>query len=351
MSVPTMQGIRAEMITTPRISTRVLFSGDEAGEPVIFVHGNVSSATFWEETMLALPAGYRGIAPDLRGYGDADKSKKIDATRGVGDLSDDLAALMQQLGYEKAHLAGWSAGAAVLLHFIMEHPAMAKTVTLAAPSSPYGFGGTKGASGELNHADFAGSGGGTVNPAFPPTLANGDRSDAQGSPRNVLLSFYFKAPFKPAREEDLLSSMLSTHVGDKEYPGDMTPSANWPNVAPGNWGIINALTPKHQKDIKGLYSISPKPPILWVHGDGDMIVGDASFFDTANLGKLGYFPGWPGEEVAPPQPMKGQTRAVLEEYAKAGGSYKEVELDAGHTPFIEKPEEFNAVFHEFLKQA
>jgi pimeloyl-ACP methyl ester carboxylesterase len=350
MSVPTMQGIRAEMISTPRISTRVLFSGDDGGEPVIFVHGNVSPATFWEETMLALPDGYRGIAPDLRGYGDADKSKKIDATRGAGDLSDDLLALMQQLGYAQAHLVGWSAGAAVLYHFMMEHPTMAKTVTLVAPVSPYGFGGTKGNHGEPNQPDFAGSGGGTVNAAFPPTLANGDRSDAQGSPRNVLLNFYFKPPFRPAREEDLVSSMLSSHVGDKEYPGDMTPSANWPNVAPGVWGLINALTPKYLKDIKGLYSISPKPPILWVHGDGDMIVGDNSFFDLGNLGKLGYFPGWPGDEVAPPQPMKGQTRAVLEEYAKAGGSYKEVELDAGHTPFIEKPEEFNAVFHEFLKQ-
>jgi pimeloyl-ACP methyl ester carboxylesterase len=349
MTVPTMQGISAETISTPRIRTRVLFSGDPQGEPVIFVHGNVSSATFWEETMLALPAGYRGIAPDLRGYGDADSSKKIDAMRGVGDLSDDLAALMQELGYEKAHLVGWSAGGPVLYHFVMEHPSMCKTLTVVDPSSPYGFGGTKGINGEVNSPDFAGSGGGTVNPAFPPTLANGDRSDAQGGPRNVMLSFYFKAPFKPAREEELVSSMLSTHVGEQDYPGDMTPSENWPNVSPGKWGLINALTPKYQKDITGLYSISPKPPILWVRGESDMIVGDASFFDLGNLGKLGYVPGWPGEDVAPPQPMVGQTRAVLEEYAKAGGSYKEVVLDAGHTPFIEKPDEFNAAFHNFIK--
>jgi pimeloyl-ACP methyl ester carboxylesterase len=165
-----------------------------------------------------------------------------------------------------------------------------------------------------------------------------------------MLSFYFKPPFKPAREEELLSSMLDTHVGEQDYPGDMTPSGNWPNVAPGNWGLINGLTPKHQKDIKALYSISPKPPVLWVHGDSDMIVGDASFFDLANLGKLGFVPGWPGDDVAPPQPMKAQTRAVLEEYARTGGSFKEVVIaDAGHTPYLEKPEEFNAAFHAFIK--
>ncbi len=48
--------------------------------------------------------------------------------------------------------------------------------------------------------------------------------------------------------------------------------------------------------------------------------------------------------------MLGQTRAVLEKYAVAGGSYKEVVIqDAGHGPFIEKPEEFNEVFHAHLR--
>jgi pimeloyl-ACP methyl ester carboxylesterase len=44
--------------------------------------------------------------------------------------------------------------------------------------------------------------------------------------------------------------------------------------------------------------------------------------------------------------MLGQTRAVLEKYAASGGSYQEVVIeDAGHLPFIEKPEEFNKAFH------
>jgi pimeloyl-ACP methyl ester carboxylesterase len=47
--------------------------------------------------------------------------------------------------------------------------------------------------------------------------------------------------------------------------------------------------------------------------------------------------------------MLSQTRAVLEKYAAAGGAYREVVIqDAGHVPFIEKPEEFNAALHAHL---
>ena len=54
-------------------------------------------------------------------------------------------------------------------------------------------------------------------------------------------------------------------------------------------------------------------------------------------------PGWPGAEVCPPQPMVSQTRYVLDGYAAAGGTYREVAIaDAGHSPFLEKPEEFLA---------
>ena len=56
-----------------------------------------------------------------------------------------------------------------------------------------------------------------------------------------------------------------------------------------------------------------------------------------------------GEKVYPPQPMVSQIRAVLEEYAAGGGSYREeVIADCGHTPHIEKPDAFLGVLIEFL---
>ena len=55
--VPTLEGITSRMVPTARLNTHVLGCGPEDGTPVVFLHGNFSAATYWEETMLALPAG------------------------------------------------------------------------------------------------------------------------------------------------------------------------------------------------------------------------------------------------------------------------------------------------------
>ena len=348
-SIPTLPGVEAQMVTTDRLTTRVLSCGD--GAPVVFIHGNASSATFWEEIMLGLPDGFRAIAPDLRGYGDADHNQKVDATRGTGDWVDDLRALLDHLNIEQFHIAGHSLGGSVVWHVLMDMPERILSATLVAPGSPYGFGGTKDVDGTPCYDDFAGSGGGVVNPEFPKLMAAGDRSsdNPQASPRVVMNSFYWKPPLIPAREEDLLSSLMSEHVGEDAYPGDMVASANWPNVAPGKFGPLNAVSPKYVKDINDLYQIDPKPPILWVRGSDDQIVGDNSLFDMGTLGALGAVPGWPGADVFPSQPMVGQTRTVLEKYKAVGGRYTEVVIqDTGHTPYIEKPDEFNQHFHAML---
>ncbi len=352
MPVPTLPGITAQTLTSSRITTRVLFSGPDDGTPVLFLHGNASSATYWEEIMLSLPVGYRGIAPDQRGYGEADAAVKIDATRGVGDLSDDAFALMDTLGIAAFHVVGHSAGGSVVWRMMMDNSARLMSVTMVNPGSPYGFGGSKGANGEPVYDDHSCTGAGIVNPLFVQKLAAGDRGadDPQASPRNVMNAFYWKPPFKPAREEDLLSSLLSTHTGEQDYPGDLTPGKHWLMVAPGVYGMINALSSKYADDVKRLYSIDPKPPVLWVRGSDDQIVSDMSFFDLGTLGKLGFLPNYPGEDVHPPQPMVEQTRAVLREYREHGGEFiEQVIPDTGHTPYVEKPELFNQIFHQHLQ--
>lgn len=351
-TVPTLPGITSKMIDTPRLKMHVLFSGAETGTPVLFVHGNASSATYWEEIMLKLPAGFRGIAPDLRGYGDTE-DKLIDATRGMGDWLDDLLGLLDVLKVEKTHAVGHSMGGTIVFGLVASASERILSGTVVDPGSPYGFGGSKDVNGTPCYDDFAGSGGGVVNPEFPKLIAAGDRSsdNPQASPRVVMNSFYWKPPFVPAREEDLLSSLLTEKIGGDKYPGDFVPSGNWPNVAPGNFGPINALSPKYVGDsVERFINASSKPHMLWIRGDSDMIVSDSSFFDFGTLGKLGYVPGWPGEEVYPPQPMVGQTRHILEQYQAKGGSFEEVVIaETGHSPYIEKPEEFMAEFTKVLK--
>jgi pimeloyl-ACP methyl ester carboxylesterase len=285
---------------------------------------------------------------DLRGFGDTEPLP-VDATRGVRDYADDVASVIDALSLGPVHLVGWSMGGGVVLQLLRDNPAAARTVTLVAPVSPYGFGGTRGVEGTLVGPDGACAGGGGGNPDFVAALAAGDRSaDSPLSPRQVMLSFYVKPPFRPEHEDIFVESMLSTRTGDDHYPGDSAASDVWPGVAAGGRGVLNTMAPNHFR-LDDLPEIDPKPPIRWIRGDADQIVSDTSIFDLANLGALGALPDWPGAGTHPPQPMIAQTRAVLDRYAAAGGTYDEVVLaDTGHSPHIEKPAEFDGALLEFL---
>jgi len=345
------EGVNSEVIVTPRLETHVLTSGPEDGIPVLFVHGNASSSRFFGETLAALASlsRYRGMAPDLRGFGDSE-TKPLDATRGLGDFSDDLRDLVRALGLESCHLVGWSAGGSVAMQFTMDHPSMVASLVLVDPMSPYGFGGTKDDGGTPCWPDFAGSGGGTANPEFVGRLGAKDRTDADpNSPRNVMNSFYFKPPFRAAGEEALLSSVLSTQTGEDNYPGDMNVSENWPGVSPGERGMNNAISPMYC-NLEDIARVQPGPSVLWVRGEDDVIVSDTSLLDFGYLGQLDVIPGWPGADVYPPQPMVSQIRAVLDAYEARGGRYREEVIpDCGHTPYVEKPEEFQRLLFGFLE--
>lgn len=348
-SIPTLPGIKSTFVQTPRLNMHLLTSGDESATPVLLVHGNASSSTFWEETMLALPEGFRAIAPDLRGYGDTE-DKLVDATRGCQDWADDLLALMDTLGLERFHLAGHSLGGSVSWNLLATAPERILSLTLICPGSPYGFGGTKDLQGTPCFPDFAGSGGGVVNPEFARLIDEQYRGEEfQASPRTVMNAFYWKPPFRHPREEELLSGVLSERIGPDKYPGDVTASSNWPMVAPGKLGPANALSPKYLGDtVQRILASSLKPPILWVRGSHDQIISDTSLFDMGTLGAAGLVPGWPGLEVYPSQPMVGQTRAVLEQYGKFR---EEVIEDTAHSPHMEKPQVFDPLFHAHLRSA
>lgn len=340
--------VEVRSIPTRRLAVNARLAGE--GFPVVFVHGNCSSSYFYHSLLERLPRGFRGVAPDLRGYGDTE-ARPIDATRGLRDFSDDVISLLDALGIEKALFVGHSVGGGVVMQAAIDHPARVSGLVLEAPVSPFGFGGTKDVNGTPCHEDFAGSGGGTANPDFAQRLKNKDRStEAPTSPRNVFNTCYVKPPFRAADEEALLDSVLSTKVDDGHYPGPMNPSAHWPNVAPGTTGMNNAISPKYL-DLTPFASISPRPDVLWIRGADDVIVSDTSLFDLGYLGKLGAVPGWPGETVFPPQPMVSQTRALLQRYAANGGRFREEVLaDSGHSPHLEKQADFDRLAFSFFAE-
>ena len=94
--------------------------------------------------MLAMPAGYRSIALDQRGFGEADAAAVIDGSRGLSDMSDDVIALMDTLGIDKAHVVGHSMGGGVTWNLLGRCAGkVLERDSLVAPVSPFGFGGTK----------------------------------------------------------------------------------------------------------------------------------------------------------------------------------------------------------------
>ncbi|MGA0568768.1 alpha/beta hydrolase [Rathayibacter sp. KR2-224] len=331
------KGITAKSVVTPRLTANVLErKGATRGETVVFVHGNCSSSLFFQPVILLLPPAIRPVAVDLRGFGDSE-TLPVDATRGIRDFADDVWSVIDALGIQRVHLVGWSMGGGVVLQQLIDRPEAVASVTLISPVSPYGFGGTA-ADGTRLTDDDAGVGAGGANPDFVSRLASGDRSaDEPTSPRSVFRSSYVAAGYDGSHEDLWVASMLTTAVGDDNYPGDSVPSANWPGMAPGTRGVLNTMAPKYF-DVTGIVDLAVKPPVLWIHGGDDAIVGDETFFDLNTLGKAGVLPGWPGEKVAPPQPMVAQTRAVLKRYADAGGSFRELaKRDCGHSAHIEYP--------------
>jgi pimeloyl-ACP methyl ester carboxylesterase len=333
--------------------------GPADGAPVLLIHGNCSSSAFWEPFVRRLlhadhtspahgfapPKQFRVVAPDLRGYGGSQPAP-VDATRGLRDFADDVAALLDVMFPSGARpvVAGHSMGGGVAMQLAIAHPSRVAGLLLESTLSPYGFGGTRDLDGTPTTVDFAGTGAGTANRAFVAALAAKDRSVGGDptTPRQVMRATYVADPDAFGADEDaMLETVLSTVTGEDNYPGDATTVASWPGMGPGTRGVLNAMSPKYFRVAEELVGLAVKPPVVWVHGSADAIVGDATLFDLAQLGKLGILPGWPGELACPPQPMVSQTRAVLQRYAAAGGWYREVLLDGcGHSPHIERPDDF-----------
>jgi pimeloyl-ACP methyl ester carboxylesterase len=93
-----------------------------AGPPVILLHGFPELSYSWRHQLPALAAaGYRAIAPDLRGYGASDKPDGVREYT-MQKLIDDVLGLLKALGLEKAHFVGHDWGALILWQMALAHP-------------------------------------------------------------------------------------------------------------------------------------------------------------------------------------------------------------------------------------
>jgi pimeloyl-ACP methyl ester carboxylesterase len=102
------------------VELAVLDEGE--GTPVLLLHGFPDSARLWRHQIPALSdAGFRVVAPDLRGFGDSDKPAEVEAYR-VHHSVADMSSLLDALGIEQAHVVGHDWGAAVAWALAMMAP-------------------------------------------------------------------------------------------------------------------------------------------------------------------------------------------------------------------------------------
>lgn len=113
--------------------TSIYYEVAGKGEPIVFVHGNFGDRRHWDFQFEPLSKNFKVLRYDVRGYGKSALPKPDE----VYYDTEDLKALLDYLGIEKAHICGVSMGSGIIIDFALEHPEMCLSVI---PTGPWAVG-------------------------------------------------------------------------------------------------------------------------------------------------------------------------------------------------------------------
>ena len=127
--------IEQRRVGTNGIELNIAEQGD--GPLVLMLHGFPESWYSWRHQFEPLAAaGYKAVAPDMRGYGKSDKPESIDAYNQV-EVVNDIIGLIPALGYETAVVIGHDWGAPTAWSCALHHPDRITAVgALSVPFTP-----------------------------------------------------------------------------------------------------------------------------------------------------------------------------------------------------------------------
>jgi pimeloyl-ACP methyl ester carboxylesterase len=203
------------------VELSVLDEGE--GPAVLLLHGFPDSAGLWRHQIPALKdAGFRVVAPDLRGFGDSDKPAEIEAYR-ISHSVADLTHVLDALEIETTHVVGHDWGAGVAWAFALMAPQ--RVDKLVAMS--------------VGH------------PAVPRTLAQREKSW-------YMLLFQFPEAEEILRKDDwaLAKEWAASHPDLDLEHFDLTAGLNWyrANLHPRRELEPRRSLPPVQADTLGIWS-------------------------------------------------------------------------------------------------
>lgn len=108
-----------------------------AGEPLILICGLSADLQAWRFQIPELSKRFRVICYDNRGAG---RTNAPDQPYSIAGMAEDLAALLDRLRIDTAHLLGWSMGGLIAQAFALAHPRrVQKLILVATMVRPDGF--------------------------------------------------------------------------------------------------------------------------------------------------------------------------------------------------------------------
>ncbi len=274
----------------------------EGGEqPVLLVHGNMTSSLHWDVLMEKMDARYKLYAVDLRGFGGSTYNKRITS---IKDFASDVKLFVDAIGLKDFALIGWSTGGAVGMQFAADYPGYCQKLVLLASASTRGYpyygskeDGTIDLENRLKTLEEIEQDKGKTIP-FQAAYDNNDREFLKGVWNSLI--YTHKQP-EPEQYERYIDDMRT-----QRNLADVYHALNTFNISAVHNGLVEGTN--QAKDIQ--------IPVYILHGDRDYVVT---------------------------RPMQEEIMADLGEHATF------IELkDCGHSPLIDDLDQLLKVLEEIL---
>ncbi len=114
---------------------RLAYEEHGAGDPLLLLHGGLTSSASWREVVPLLATRFRVITPDSRGHG---RSTNPGGRLNYRQIADDTVGLIAALGLERPFLGGWSDGGQVALEIALHHSHAVRALVVGAAFFNFG---------------------------------------------------------------------------------------------------------------------------------------------------------------------------------------------------------------------